>query len=198
MSISLDSAVASKLEDGDIRILPLVKFEFPEVTFGLHFGGRDFTYGGLTYRPNKWLSPDSFEDALGNDITSRTLVFSGVVTDDHDDILARIEEYSYLNAPVTVSYLAGEPTTDDVLGVLDTQYYEIDAVQTDKGAVDQNGARLVTISVTIQPPQRRYQDQTYAKASNAEQQFDNDADDTFFEYAATSQEWAEEWGQVQQ
>lgn len=197
MSVSLNSAVSAQLEDGDLRILPLVKFELPEVTVGYHFGGRDFVYGGVTYRPNKWLAPDAFDNALGNDITRRTLIFSGVQTEDHDDIIAGIEEYSYLNAPVTVSYLAGDPTTGEVPGILSTQYYEIDSVEVEKGAIDDDGARLVTVKIDIQPPQRRYRDQTYAKASNAEQQFDNDADDTFFEYAATSKEWAEEWGQVQ-
>lgn len=195
MSVSLDPAVLTQLDEGPVSILPLVKFDLPGLTVGYHFGGRTLVYGGVTYKPNRWLSPDSFAEALGNDVTTRVLVFSNVPTDDPADAMAAIETYDYLNAPVVISYLCGDPETDEILGVLATHYYEINAVRFSEPAVDQDGLRTLSLEVEIEPPGRRVRDVTHAKRSQDEQQFDNLATDTFFEYVATSPEFIEEWGQ---
>lgn len=197
MPISLDAAVQAQVDAGALRILPLVKFDLPGKVVGYHIGGRPLTYGGLEYKPNRWLEPDSFDNALGNEVTARTLTFSDVPTTDPDDAIANIEQYDYVNAPVTVSYLAGDPQTDQVLGVLSTQFYEINEVNFEVGEADDSGERTVTLHIEIEPPQRRFSDQTYARASDKEQKFDNDATDDFFQFVATSPDWVEEWGQVQ-
>lgn len=195
MSVSLDPAVSAQLDEGAVAILPLVKFDLPGKTVGYHFGGRGLNYSGQFYKPNRWLSPDSFSEALGNDVTARTLTFSNVPTDDADDAIAQLESYNYLNAPVTISYLCGDPETDTILGVLTTHFFEINQVTYRKPAVDGDGTRSVTIDIELEPVGRRVRDVTHAKRSLDEQQFDNLATDTFFEYVATSPEWAEEWGQ---
>lgn len=195
MSVSLDPAVEAILDEGAVTILPLVKFDLPGLTVGYHFGGRDLTYSGQTYKPNRWLSPDSFSEALGNEITGRTLTFSDVPTDDVGDAIAAIEDYDYLNAPVTISYLCGDPSTDEILGILATHFFEINQVSYRKQAISSDGIRTVTIDIEIEPVGRRIRDVTHAKRSLDEQQFDNSDTDTFFEYVATSPEWSVEWGQ---
>lgn len=196
MSVSLAPAVSAQLDEGAVAILPLVKFTFPEMTRGYHFGGRELTYSGLTYKPNRWLSPDSFSEALGNEVTARTLTFSDVPTDDVDDAIAQLETLTYINAPVTISYLLGDPETDEDLGVLATHFYEINAVSYRKPAINDKGERTVTVEIEIEPIGRKVRDTTHAKRSEAEQQFDNDATDTAFKYVATSPSWPFTWGQV--
>ena len=196
MTVSHDPAVTAQLNEGAALILPLVKFDFPEMTRGYHFGGREFTYSGLTYKPNRWLSPDGFSEALGNEVTSRTLTFSDVPTDDALDAISQLETLTYINAPVTISYLCGDPETDEVLGILATHFYEINSVSYRKAAIAADGTRVVTVDIEIEPIGRRVRDTTHAKRSDAEQKFDNDATDTFYEYVAIAQSWPRSWGQV--
>lgn len=196
MSVSLAPAVTAALDSGPIAILPLVKFVFPEMTRGYHFGGRDFAYSGLTYKPNRWLSPDSFSEVLGNDVTARTLTFSNVPTDDVNDAIAQLETLTYINAPVTISYLCGDPATDAILGVLTTHFYEINSVHYRNPAVNKDGSRTITIDIEIEPIGRKVRDTTHAKRSDAEQKFDNSATDTALQYVATSPSWPYQWGQV--
>lgn len=195
MPVSLAPAINTQLDEGAIQVLPLVKFDLPGKTIGYHFGGRTLVYGGVTYLANRWLSPDSFTEALGNDVTARTLTFSDVPTDNADDAIAALESYDYLNAPVTISYLCGDPETDEILGVLATHFYEINQVNYSKPAIDDAGVRSITIEVEIEPLGRRVRDTTHAKRSLAEQQFDNDAIDTGLKYVETSPSWVLEWGQ---
>lgn len=195
MSVSLAPAVSDQLDEGPILILPLVKFDLPGKTVGYHFGGRTLVYGGVTYLANRWLNPDSFSEALGNDVTARTLTFSDVPTENADDAIAALETYDYLNAPVTISYLCGDPATDEILGILATHFYEINQVNYRKPAIDGDGTRLITVEVEIEPIGRRVRDVTHAKRSLAEQQFDNDASDTGLKYVETSPSWVVEWGQ---
>lgn len=194
--MSIDPDVADQVEDGRLAILPLIRFDIPDHNVGYHIGGRNLVWGDFLYKPNRFLDPGAFENALGNAVTRQTIVFSDVPTDDPDDAIAQIEELDYLNAPVIITYLAGDPETDEVLGVLVSQIYEIDRVTFDKSAVDENGERTVTVSIDLEPPGRSHRDQTYARRSHDEQQYDNDSADTGLEYAATNDEIPEEWGQV--
>lgn len=194
--MSLDPAVEARVEDGRIVILPLVRFDIPGNPAGYHFGGRDFTWNGFTYKPNKYLDPGSFSGSLGNAVTKQTLTFSGVPTDDPNDLIAKLETLPYLNAPVIITFLCGDPETDEVLGILISHLYEIDKVTYEIGGYDDKGQRVVNVKIDIEPPGRTLRDQTYAKRSQMEQQLDNNPDDTFFEYAATNDEIPEEWGQV--
>lgn len=194
--MSLDPAVEAQIEDGRIVILPLVRFDIPGNPAGYHIGGRNLTWNGFLYKPNKYLDPGSFSGSLGNAVTKQTLTFSGVPVDDPDDAIAKLETLPYLNAPVTITFLCGDPETDEVLGILISHLYEIDKVSYETGAFEKNGQRTVNIKIDLEPPGRAVRDQTYAKRSQADQQFDNDPTDTFFEYAATNDEIPEEWGQV--
>lgn len=196
MSVSLDPAVSAQLDEGAVAILPLVKFTFPEMVYGCHFGGRNLDYSGVSYKPNRWLDPDSFSEALGNDVTARTLTFSNVPTEDADDAIGKLETLTYTNAPVTISYLLGDPETDEILGVLATHFFEINQVSYRKQAIQPDGTRTVTVDVEIEPVGRRVRDVTHAKRSDAEQKFDNDATDEGFKYIATSPSFPYQWGQV--
>lgn len=193
--MSLDEAVEDQVEDGRLLIFPIIRFNIPDNSVGYHLGGRDLVWDEFTYKPNRFLDPGSFTSGLGNEVTRQTIVFSDVPTTDPDDVIARIEELDYLNAPVIITYLAGDPETDEILGILVSQLYEIDHVTFEKGAVGEDGMRTVTISIDLEPPGRSARDQTYAKRSLDEQQFDNLSTDTCFEYAATNDDIPEEWGQ---
>lgn len=195
--MSLATAVTDQLDAGSIKVVPLIKIELPNKTVAYHYGGgRDFDYGGLIYKGNKWIQPESFDGALGNDISIKSLIFSGVKeASATDDAIAEIEDYDYLNAPVTISYICGDPETDEPLGVLLTDFYEIDNVLFETGELQDDGSRELTVQIDIEPIGRRVRDKSHAKRSDDQQKYDNDATDTAFEYAAASQEWAEEWGQ---
>lgn len=195
MANSLDTAVATQVDSGSIKVIPLVKIDLPGKSVGYHTGGRLFTYSGFEYLPNRYLSSEGFSGALGNQISEVTLTFSNVPTDNPDDAIASIESYDYINAPVTVSFLAGDPETDEALGVLVTQFYEINDVEFEVGALDENGIATITVKISLETLSRRYRDQTYAKRSAEDQQRHNSATDTAYEYVATSPDWPEEWGQ---
>ena len=192
---ALDPALEAQIEDGRISILPLVKFELPNNPVGYHFGGREFTWNGFLYKPNRYLDPGSFKNALGTEVSKRTITFSGVPTDDPADAIAKLEDLEYTSAKVILSFLGGDPDTDEFLGLLDTQVYEIDSVRHPKPPAGKDGLRKLTIEIDLEPPGRVFRDQTYAKRSNDEQRFDNDPADTAFEDAATVKTIPEEWGQ---
>ncbi len=201
MATALATEVGAQVDSGSIKVLPLVKIvlpgkgETPDKTVGYHTGGRPFTYSGQEYLPNRFLNDDGLVAALGNQITETTLVFSDVPTDNADDGIAAIENYDYINAAVTVSYLCGNPATDEILGVLVTQFYEINDVEFEVGALDEDGQATISLNISIETLSRRYRDQTYAKRSVEDQKRHNSATDTAFEYVATSPDWPEEWGQ---
>lgn len=197
MAVSLDPDLVDALEVGDLLILPLVRIDLPELTVGYHFGGRDFEYpqgSGFIYRANKALSANDFEGSLGNAINERELTFSGI-PDDNDPV-AKIEEYKYLNAPVTITYLAGPAGANEPSHVLVTHFYKIVDVVPAKSARSADGTREVTIVVTIAPIADRYRNQTYIRQSLEDQQLHNKATDTFDEYANTVDQWKVEWGRV--
>lgn len=198
---ALDTAVATQVDSGAVKVIALIRIELkgkgetPDTVVGYHNGGRPFTYGGLEYLPNRFLDAEGLSASLGNQISEAVLSFSNVPTDNADDAIASIEDYDYINAPVTVSYLCGDPATDEVLGVLVTHFYEIDEVEFEDGAVDENGQATITLSISLETLSRRYRDQTYAKRSQEDQARHNQETDTAFEYVATSPTWSEEWGQ---
>lgn len=195
MATALDTAVAAQVDSGAIKVIPLVKIDLPGKSVGYHTGGRPFTYSGFEYLPNRYLSSEGFSGALGNQISEVTLTFSDVPTGNANDAIASIESYDYINAPVTVSFLAGDPVTDEVLGVLVTQFYEVNDVEFLVGALDEDGIATITLNISIETLSRRYRDQTYAKRSVEDQARHNSATDTAFEYVATSPDWPTSWGQ---
>ena len=114
MSTALDPAVQALVDAGNLVRLDLIRFDIPGKTVGYHRGGRPFTYNGLTYLPNRWLQPSGFTGALGTAVTTRTIVFRYAPSIDPDDVIATIESYDYLNAPVIITTLAGDPATVDL------------------------------------------------------------------------------------
>jgi hypothetical protein len=195
MPISLAPAVDAALALGHIKIIPLIRIDLPGKTVGYHTGGRLFNYSGLDYLPNRYLSYEGFSSGLGNNIEEIKITFSDIPTTDPNDAIGQIETYNYTNAPVTVSFLAGDIVTDEALGVLVTNFYEIDGVTFVQSATDEKGDRTITIDITLQTLARRLRDQTYIKRSMTDQQRHNDAADTAFEYVATSPSWVVQWGQ---
>lgn len=191
----LDPDVETLVDSGRLRRLDLIRFDLPGKTVGYHRGGRPYTYNGLTYLPNRFLQLGSMSSAVGTAITTRTIVFSNIPVANPDDAVAQIESYNYQNAPVIVAHLAGDPDTDQVIGVLASSIYEIDQVRFNEGAVT-GSERSLTLSIDLQPPGRSARGSTGVKRSLAEQQFDNLATDTGLEYVATNATIPEEWGQV--
>ena len=189
----LDPAVETAVDDGQLAVLDLIRFDLPGKTVGYHRGGRPFTYNGLTYLPNRFLQTGSMTSALGVAVTTRTIVFSNIPVANVEDAIAHIELYDYQNAPVIISHLAGVPETNQVLGVLASSIYEIDQVRYNEGAV--RGHEPLTLSIDLQPPGRSARGSTGVKRSLKEQQFDNLATDTGLEYVATNATIPEEWGQ---
>jgi hypothetical protein len=198
---SLDPTLQAQVDSGELRILPLVRFELtgsgetPDTVVGYHPGGRPFTWSGLTYKPNRFLAPEGLSEGLGNEIAELSLKFSKVPTDNADDAIASIENFNYIGAPVTIAYLGGDPTTDQVHGVLLTRFYRIADVRFAKGKVEKNGVRTVSLDITLKSRAARLKDITHAKASTADQQHHNDATDTFYDYVGTAAEWPVEFGQ---
>lgn len=191
----LDPDVEALVDSGRLRRLDLIRFDLPGKTVGYHRGGRPYTYNGLIYLPNRFLQMGSMSSAVGTAVTTRTIVFSNIPVANPDDAVAQIESYNYQNAPVIVAHLAGDPDTDQVIGVLASSIYEIDQVRFNEGAVS-GSERSLTLSIDLQPPGRSARGSTGVKRSLAEQQFDNLATDTGLEYVATNATIPEEWGQV--
>lgn len=195
MSNSLDPAVKSLVNTGNMARLDLIRFDLPGRSVGYHRGGRPFTYNGLRYLPNRFLEPGSMNSAIGVSVTTRTIKFSNIPTADPDDLIAKIEQFDYLNAPVVISHLAGVRDTNEVVGVLVSYIYEIDRVTYPKGAMQKDGTRTLNIKIDLQPPGRSARGATLVRRSQAEQQFDNDPNDTCMEYASVTSTDVEEWGQ---
>ncbi|MET3925545.1 DUF2163 domain-containing protein [Devosia sp. 2618] len=193
--MSLDPAVETLLNDGQMLRLDLVRFDLPGRTVGYHRGGRPYTYNGLIYHPNRFLDMGDMNQSLGAAVTSRTIVFSNVPTENENDAIAKIEEFQYPNSPVIISHLAGDPATGNPVGVLASSIYEINEVRYRKGAADGNGVRSLTLEIDLEPPGRSARGATHVKRAQAEQQFDNLATDTCLEYASTVQTVPVEWGQ---
>lgn len=195
MSNSLDPAVKSLVDAGNLARLDLIRFDFPGRSVGYHRGARSFTYNGLKYLPNRFLDPGAMNSAIGASVTTRTIRFSNIPTTNPEDLIAKIEELNYLNAPVIISHLAGVRNTNDVVGVMVSYVYEIDRVTFPKSAVQKDGTRTLNIKIDLQPPGRSARGATLVRRSLAEQQFDNDPNDTSLEYASVTGTDVEEWGQ---
>jgi hypothetical protein len=193
--VALDPGVAALVDGGRIARLDLIRFDLPGKTVGYHRGGRPYTYNGLTYLPNRFLQMGNMSSAVGIAVSTRTIVFSNIPVTNPDDAIAQIESYDYQNAPVIIAHLAGDPDTDEVIGILASSIYEIDQVRFNEGAVS-GSERSLTLSIDLQPPGRSARGATFVKRSLKEQQFDNLATDTGLEYVATNATIPEEWGQV--
>jgi len=192
----LSPEVEAIVESGEFAGLDLIRFDLPGKTVGYHRGGRPFTYNGLKYLPNRFLQGGDINSAVGVAVSTRTIVFSNIPVDDPDDAVAKIEQYDYPNAPVVITHLAGVPDTNEVVGILVSNIYEIDRVSFNDDALDANGSGTLTLTIELQPPGRSARGQTLIKRSTADQQFDNDETDTGLEYVATIGTVPEEWGQV--
>jgi len=192
---ALDPAVEALVDSGRLARLDLIRFDLPGKSVGYHRGGRPYTHNGLVYLPNRFLQMGNMSSALGTAVTTRTIVFSNIPVANPDDAVAQIEAYNYQNAPVIIAHLAGDPDTDQAIGILASSVYEIDQVRFNEGAVS-GSERSLTLSIDLQPPGRSARGSTGVKRSMKEQQFDNLATDTGLEYVATNATIPEEWGQV--
>ena len=193
---SLDPALVTALDKGQIATRDLIRFDLPGKTVGYHSGGRPYTYNGLTYLPNRWLSAGTHTGALGPGVSTRTLVFKYDNRVDSNDVISKIESYAYLNTPVVIATIAGLPDSNEVLGILSSSIYEIAEVRFVEGAANDDGVSEFTVEIDIQPPGRSARGSTLIKVSPADHNFDNDATDTCLEYVATNSTISEEWGQV--
>ncbi|WP_313522509.1 DUF2163 domain-containing protein [Shinella sp.] len=191
---ALDPDVEALIDAGRLVRLDLIRFDLPGKSVGYHRGGRPYAHNGLVYLPNRFLEMGSMISAVGVAVTTRTIVFSNIPVEDPEDAVSQIESYNYQNAPVIIAHLAGDPDTDEVVGILASSIYEIDQVRFNEGAVT-GAERSLTLSIDLQPPGRSARGSTGVKRSLAEQKFDNDPDDTGLEYVATNATIPEEWGQ---
>lgn len=194
-SVPLGTAVEGALDEGFFHRLKLIRFDLPSGPVGYHNGGRPFTYNGLTYQPNRYLDPGSLEISLGMSVTKRTVRFSNVPTADPSDSIAQLEALNYPNRTVVISTLLGDPATQEPLGVLISQVYEIDSATYPVSEMDEDGQRTLNVLIDLEPPSRATRDKTLAVRSLQEHQFDNAADDTFLAQASTRVTVQREWGQ---
>lgn len=193
--MSLDPAVEALIDTGQLVGLYLIRIDLPGRPVGYHQGGRNYPYNGLVYRPNRFLDIGDMRGGLGVAVTTRTIRFSNIPSEDPDDAIARIEEFNYLNAPVIITYLAGVPDTNQVAGILVSSLYEISKVKFPISAADSKGERTFSIVMEIEPHGRSARGATHVKRSQVEHQYDNDATDTCLENATASAQVPEEWGQ---
>lgn len=194
--MSLDPAVEDLLERGDLVELRLIRFDLPGKAVGYHNGGRPYTWNGLKYLPNRFLDPGEMSQALGVEVTRRTIRFSNIPTSNPEDAIAQLENFDYPNAPVIITHLAGIPGTSTVAGILASTVYEIDDVRYPEGPVNDQGERTLSIEIDIEPPGRSARGATYVKRSHAEQQLHNAATDTSHERVAIGGTEKIEWGQI--
>lgn len=188
-------SVQSTVDSRNIRVLPLVRFMIPGHDVGFHYGGRKTVHNGFTYQPNKFLQSTGLDQKLGTQKQSRTLVFSNV-PDDGDTILPIIKTLPWKNATVILSWLVGEMGADSAaMGPFDSQFFEIHDIPMEWSERKPDGSRTATIQVLIGPVGARVSNQGSAKSAAADHHYDNDPDDTFFEYTSTVGNWTVEWGQ---
>lgn len=206
MAVQLTTAVLAALEAGEVVALPLVRFDLPGInggavhSVGYHTGHRSYVHDGFEYRPNRFLDAADMVSGLGGEVTSRTLKFSNVTSSSVveggvDDAIARFEDFDYLNAPVIVSVLAGDPNSQGVLGVLVTDTYQINSVSYPVAAADDNGDRTFTVEVQLEPLGRTQRDSTQVRRNSETQSFDNNPLDTSMDRLVTVASVPIEWGQ---
>jgi hypothetical protein len=194
--VSLDPAVNELVERGELSAIMLVRFDLPGKTIGYHNGGRPYTHNGLVYLPNRYLAPGDQRGAIGTGVTRRTLTFSGIPGTHADDVIASIENYAYLNAPVITTVLAGVPETNEVAGILLSSVYEIEDVTFARSPVDAAGEFSLRVIVQLEPPGRTARGSTHARRSLTEQQYDNDPADTCLEYTSVAATVPRKFGQL--
>lgn len=192
--MSLDPAVEAQVNSGQIATIELIRFDLPGKTAGYTDGGRPYTYNGLTYLPNQWLQSGEARGELGIAVQTREIVFADVPVPDARDAISRLEEFQYTNAPVIITTLCGVPESNEVLGILLSNIYEINDVRYEDGAVDANGEATLTIIVELEPPGRSARGKTAVMRAEDEQQFDNSSFDTSLEYSSVVQTIPVEWG----
>lgn len=196
MSIALPTAVQDLLDEGHHAGAYLIRFDLPGLTVGYVRGARPIEHNGLTYQPNRYLSPVGGDSTLGFSVPTKTVEFSNVPTSDTDDAIATIESYDYQNAPVIISTLIIDPLTGEIAGVAESSSYEVAKVEYLESPADENGERTLTLSISLDPPGRAARERTAVRRSLAEQQFDNDPNDTGLRYVGTNGDWTERWGRV--
>lgn len=186
---TLPTAVQDQLDSGHFSSRFVIRFDLPNLVRGYTNGPRPFTYNGLTYIPNRWLAPLKARSGTSFPVPDETVVFSNVPTDNADDAIAAIAALDYLNAPVTITRLIADPLTGAIKGVASNAIYVLSDVEPEKGPANDKGERDVTLTLTLSVPGRPMRESTGVNSSQAEQQFDHDATDTAYEYAATNAEW---------
>ena len=197
MSISLPTDVQNLYDTGHIAKAFLVVFELPGKTAAYTNSPRPIEFNSVTYLPNRYLEPLDGDSALGFNISTKTITFSNVPTDDVDDAIASVESYAYQNAPVTLTTLISDPLTGEIAGAASSSVFEVASVEFVTSAADDNGERLLTLVIELDPPGRAIREQTGVKRSLEEQQFDNDANDVGHQYSSSVAEWPRRWGRIQ-
>ncbi len=196
MSVNLPTEAQALYDQGWAREAYLIRFDLPGKTVGYVHGPRSVEFNGLTYIPNRYLAPLSGISTLGSTVTSRTVSFANVATDNVEDAVAAIEQYDYLNAPTTITALAVDPETGELAGAVETSAFEVASVKYQDEAIDDDGKRVLTLNIKLDAPGRAIREQTAAKSGLEEQQFDNDPNDTSGRFLGTVGEWVIEWGRV--
>lgn len=196
MSVNLPTEAQALYDQGWTKEAYLIRFDLPGKTVGYVHGPRALAFNGLTYLPNRYLTPLSGVSALGYRVTGRSVTFANVPTDNPEDAIAAVKSYDYLNAPCSITTLAMDPETGEIAGAVETSAFEVAGVSYSDEPMGEDGKRAVTLSVMLDAPGRAISEQTAATCGQEEQQFDNDATDTGAAHLGTVGEWAIEWGRI--
>jgi len=194
MSVNLSPEVLSELASGRYGILVLVKFEFPGNPVGYFNGPRPLPFNGFTYQPSKYLEAAELIETVDIDLGEREVIFSDVPAADNN-LLNGIEEIEYTNAPAVVTKLLADTKRDEVLGLLETTFYEVSHIVHEMSE-EQAGLRNQTLTVVLKEPGQTGRERANTVRSLEEHQFDFDATDRCYEFVATVHNKVRKFGQI--
>lgn len=107
------------LDAGRIAIAGMIRFDFGEGSYGLIRARAPYTWGGLTYNPlpNGLITVSALPRTTGTAATGFRITLSASPdTGLTPEQILQIEDYDYLDRPVTVYDLHCHPDTGAVLG----------------------------------------------------------------------------------
>lgn len=174
MARALSPEVAEALKSGRAGLSSLALFVFPEGTYGLFTGSGGLEWNGHLYKGvGNFLKVPKISSSTGNEALGAVITLSDIpVSHLDDDFVYQIENFSYDNAPCLITIVAVDIETDEFLGPVMSELYEIDVPTHEIGAVDENGQATCTISATLETAKREISAATHVRTSSAEHQRD--------------------------
>jgi hypothetical protein len=198
MARSFDTDLAAALASGNVAIAIAAQFVFPEGTYGLWTGRGNLTWNAATYKGvDRFLSLSEMRQSAGNKLEGATLSLANVPSDMLDpDWIQTIENFSYDNAPLVLTWLGFDATTHALLGAMRTDRFEIDTITPNIGPVDDKGIRLATIEVAMETPRRNLSAANNVRRSPEDQKAFNDPDDEGLKDAVIGNRFQIKFGRI--